>query len=320
MHIQNPENFETYILDEIEYIFREDGRFSLMTYNERKFINGIIRQTKPKKILEIGMAAGGSSLLILNAIKDIKDSKLYSIDYIEKWWENTSKNIGFLVEERGQNLLDRWNPYRGGVAAKFIEEIGGDIDVCLLDSAHHNPGELLDFLMVLPFLKKNAIVIIHDIIIPHTYNNNPNYYHPYINKEYYPEGITCGALFSCLKGKKYTINSQYFNGLGNIGAVILDDNIMENLFDYFFILTFPWYYIPTDNDFNYMITLFNKYYSKNLVDLFVSIILRNKNIFNSNEIKSDNIENQLNRLVNSIAWWIPVRKWRDNFRSKILNG
>ena len=43
---------------------------------EPYFINGIIRKYKPKKCLEIGVAAGGSSIIILNAIKDIKNSFL----------------------------------------------------------------------------------------------------------------------------------------------------------------------------------------------------------------------------------------------------
>ena len=32
-----------------------------------------------------------------------------------------------------------------------------------IDSGHYEPGEILDFLMVLPFLKEEAIVIFHDI-------------------------------------------------------------------------------------------------------------------------------------------------------------
>ncbi|WP_158639871.1 hypothetical protein [Brachyspira aalborgi] len=33
-----------------------------------------------------------------------------------------------------------------------------------------------------------------------------------------------------------------------------------------------------------------------------------------NKIKVD-----FNKLINDLAWWIPIRKWRDNFRSKMLN-
>ena len=48
--------------------------------NEPYFINGIIRKFKPKKCLEVGVARGGSSIIILNALKDINDSFLISLD------------------------------------------------------------------------------------------------------------------------------------------------------------------------------------------------------------------------------------------------
>ncbi|WP_295161151.1 radical SAM protein [uncultured Brachyspira sp.] len=40
--------------------------------------------------------------------------------------------------------------------------------------------------------------------------------------------------------------------------------------------------------------------------------LSNINFYN----KLNNIQNNINKL----AWWIPIRKWRDNFRNKILNA
>ncbi|MEI0703096.1 radical SAM protein [Brachyspira intermedia] len=39
------------------------------------------------------------------------------------------------------------------------------------------------------------------------------------------------------------------------------------------------------------------------------------NIINSYESKLSNISNNINKL----AWWIPIKKWRDNFRNKMLN-
>ena len=35
--------------------------------------------------------------------------------------------------------------------------------MALIDSAHFEPGEILDFIMVLPFLTEEAIIVIHDI-------------------------------------------------------------------------------------------------------------------------------------------------------------
>ena len=51
-----------------------------MWSNQREFLNGVVRKFKPKKIVEIGVSKGGGSCIILNAIQDIKNAHLYSID------------------------------------------------------------------------------------------------------------------------------------------------------------------------------------------------------------------------------------------------
>ena len=52
----------------------------LMSGNQMEFLNGIVRKFKPKKIVEIGVFKGGSTIIMLNAIKDIKNAHIYSID------------------------------------------------------------------------------------------------------------------------------------------------------------------------------------------------------------------------------------------------
>ena len=324
MQIANPENFEVEFLNDIIDILnskvltvRGNEKICDMTDLEKRFLNGIIRQNKPKKILELGVSAGGSSAIILNAIKDIDNAKLYSIDYSDKWYLDNNKNSGFIISEKFPHLQNKWELYTGGVAAKFIEKIGAGIDICFLDTAHRNPGEFLDLLMVLPYINKGGIIILHDTIF-HVYNMDSNDY-------------TNGIIFACLNGKKYIIKKDKerpeLDNSGNIGAVILDDNIMDRIYDYFHLLTFHWAYMPTDEDIEYINKLFYKNYNKNLIELFDSIVKRNKSIFKAmaNNEKSEidfdaTIYERFDRLLNSIAWWIPIRKWRDNFRNKILYG
>ena len=61
-----------------------NSKCSWMWDNQREFLNGVIRKFRPKKVLEIGPWAGGSSIIILNALKDIRGSKLYSVDLYNK--------------------------------------------------------------------------------------------------------------------------------------------------------------------------------------------------------------------------------------------
>ena len=312
MTINKPEKFENEVLNQINDILdikiTKSKLTSEMTYLERYFLNGIVRQTKPKKILELGVSAGGSSAIILNAIKDFDNAKLYSVDYNTKLYYDNSKNTGFIIDEKFSNLKNKWSLYTGGTAAKFMEEIGGEIDLCLIDTMHVNPGEFLDFLIVLPYLKKNAILILHDIALH--YNGNERH------------SITNCILFSCLRGKKLSFNEGLWNSFANIGAVILDENIKDNILDYLYLLTLPFEYLPTDNDILECQKLFSKHYKQDLVDKFINIMLVNKKFFinDKNLIESINDKNdkldRLNKIVDTLAWWIPVRKWRDNFRNK----
>ena len=163
-----------------------------------------------------------------------------------------------------------------------MDEIGGEIDLCLIDTMHINPGEFLDFLIVLPYLKKNAILILHDIGLYH----------------FDKFGVTNGILFSCLKGKKLSFNEGLWNSFANIGAVILDENIKDNILDYLYLLTLPFEYLPTDNDILECQKLFSKNYEEEFVDTFMNIMLKNKQLFiEKNTISNDRLDDKVNKLI-----------------------
>ena len=188
--------------------------------NQGEFLNGLIRKYRPKKILEIGIAKGGSSIIILNAIKDIENSHLYSVDLI------SSEEIGSCVKNIFPNLLDKWTLYKGNITVKFIEEIGEEIDMVFIDSAHLEPGEILDFLIILPFLKENAIVAFHDIANQMRFWGNKNTrreYAPYITfniirgGKLFPSGdkiLTHDIGAIELEKKQYKYANDYFRALG----------------------------------------------------------------------------------------------------------
>ena len=331
MFLEDPVNYENNILNRIK-IYEE---YSEMSDIDRKFLNGVVREVKPNKILEIGVSYGMSSAIILNAIKDFKDSFLYSIDYNTIHYCDKTKKTGFILEEKEEyeKLLDKHKLYTGGVTAKFIEEIGGDIDLCFIDTAHVNPGEFMDILMVLPYLKNNAVVVIHDVA-SHTFSYQNN-----------KLKCTCGILFSALKGRKIIPNDGIFNTIANIGAVILDDDILDRVYDYFHLLTLPWEYLPTDEDIDITKNIFLKYYDKKYVDMFLNIYsyhkkeitamndnIKNKTIIGNKtdlDEKIKSLESRLstmekymnrrfNKIINKVSWFIPFRGMRDNFRNDLI--
>lgn len=233
-----------------------------MSQNEINFLINILDTYKPQKILEIGVLRGGSSLVILNNIKNNPDAHLFSIDYLDEVGKGTGqqsdlgKKIGYLVDEKAPQLKEKWTLKTGGVAANFIDEIGGDIDLCFIDTVHFVPGEILDFLMVLPYLKENCVVVFHDTADHYVHATNAHW-----NK------AECNCiLISAIKGKKLI---QKWNDIANIAAVILDKETRENLWDIFNLLILNWHYMINDNDYNTILEHLKKHYDPYFVDIFI---------------------------------------------------
>ena len=221
---------------------------SLMWANQKEFLNGIIRKFKPRKFLEIGVFRGGSSIIILNAINDIKGATLYSIDL------DTDEKIGECVNKYFPELSKNYKLYKGMIATEFIEKIGNDIDMVLIDTAHYEPGEILDFLMILPFLKENAVVIFHDIGNQITRSRNRREWAPYI-------------IFNGLRGEKYLPSGNFFLK-HDIGAVLLDKNQKKYYHDYFRLLGGQWQYFPKEIHIKQMRNFIKKYYDNECLIMF----------------------------------------------------
>ena len=156
-------NYTTYENNIItKKIIKNSGWF--LGGNEPYFINGLIRKYRPKNCLEIGVASGGSSILILNAIKDIPDSRLISLDLNTQLYYNKSKKTGYRVKNYFPELTKNWKLFTGQQPHKFLIKLNMKFDFVFLDTAHLAPGEILNFIEFLPFLNENAIFVLHDIL------------------------------------------------------------------------------------------------------------------------------------------------------------
>ena len=113
-----------------------------------------------------------------------------------------------------------------------MEKIGKNIDIALFDTSHLEPGEILDFLIVLHFLKEEAIVIFHDIAMQITHSATRNEFAPYI-------------IFNGIRGQKFLPSGKNILKQ-DIGAIKLEKNQYKYYEDYFRLLGGQWQYLPKE--------------------------------------------------------------------------
>ncbi len=239
----------------------------MLPVKELYFINGLIRKYRPKKIIEIGVCSGGTSAAILAAIEDIEGAMLYSCDLEKTHYFNSELEVGHIVKNRFPEFQKKWKLFTGNTTAAFIEEIGKDIDFAFIDSAHVMPGEVLNVIEILPFLKKNAIIAFDDI------NHHANK-HLFKLNFFYP----CNQLLmTVLRGKKiiYNLDRNKPFEYTKLGAIILDDNQERYYFDYFFLLSNNWSYMPHSFEILTIRKIVQKFYDNYYLQMFDKAVIIN---------------------------------------------
>lgn len=234
----------------------------LLRGTQPDFINGLIRKYRPKNCLEIGVANGGSSILILNAIQDIPNSILVSLDLNTQLYTDKTKKTGYRVNQYFPKLAKNWKLLTGQQPHKFLIKLNMKFDFVFLDSAHKAPGELLNLIELLPFLKKNAIFVLHDIL-----------WHFHIKKKIYPSNV---HLYPAIYGDKVLVKNSD-GSIGNMGAAFLYNNQENHYLDYFFLLLTFWEYMPKDNEIDDLRIFIKNYFKKDIyLKIFDTAVMKNK--------------------------------------------
>ena len=207
--------------------------------------------------------------MILNAIKDIPDSRLISLDLNTQLYYNQSKKTGYRVNQYFPELTKKWKLLTGKQPHKFLIKLKMKFDFAFLDTAHSAPGEILNFIELLPFLNENAIFVLHDIL-----------WHFNSKIKFYPSNV---YLFPVIYGDKILFKNK--NGsLGNIGAIFLFNNQEKHYLDYFFLLLSFWEYIPKDNEINELRIFIKKFYKKDIyLKIFDTAVIKNKISFKNQQ-------------------------------------
>ena len=125
----------------------------------------LVRKFKPSNVVETGVAAGWTSLAILQALNKNGKGKLYSSDFPYFRLDNPEQYIGILVKDH--NLKARWHLDTNGDELNLprINTLLGDekIDLFHYDSDKSYSGRDFAFNALKNKFKYNCIIIYDDI-------------------------------------------------------------------------------------------------------------------------------------------------------------
>jgi predicted O-methyltransferase YrrM len=132
---------------------------------DASFFAGLAIATSPKKIVEVGVASGWGSALLLRALSKDRnlDFQYYGVDISERFFYDSAYATGQAVEAVVPDLKSRYQLITGHSIAEVSERIGTGVDFAFIDAHHMHPWATLDLLSVLPFLKPTSWVALHDL-------------------------------------------------------------------------------------------------------------------------------------------------------------
>lgn len=203
-----------------------------MSHFDLAFISSLIKEKRPAKVVEVGTSAGGSCAVMLRSLHDLGiDAEVHVVDLLTYVYHDKTRDAGWLAIEEADLLgMERPHMHLGVVLPQVIEEIGEGIDFLVLDTTHSVPGEILEFLVALPYLSDGAIVCMHDIR------------QQYRGAKYSTSFATTLLMSSVVADKLISTDDKRSHGYPNIGAFRVTEQTREHVANVAQALTVPWNY------------------------------------------------------------------------------
>lgn len=181
------------------------------------WICSLIKEYKPKRILEIGVSTGGATSVYLNCIKELNiECELVSIDSETIAFHKKGRpNIGNEVYDLA-DYLDLTNFKL--ITGKLISDVSKDIgifDMIIMDTVHFIPGEVLDILCLRDNISEGTVIVLDDINIESRY--------PEIYKENLKSSASNPMILSALNGNLLFPKKAF----PEIGAIVLNKNSFD---------------------------------------------------------------------------------------------
>jgi len=181
---------------------------------ESEFLYNQIIKYNVENCLEIGVASGCSSAVLIGALDENKINKkvtnytLHSYDLLDYCYWNKSLKVGYATKPMLGDLETFNWVLRTQATCLDLKKNHPEnfFDFIFIDANHHHPWPSVDMYGCLPYVKNGGIICLHDINLP---KRNPKFTH---------KGAQ--VLYHDLDCKKYAIDEE----LPNIGVLIIDNN------------------------------------------------------------------------------------------------
>ena len=247
-----------------------------MSQHDHQVLCGMLRKIRPKKVLEVGVAEGGTTAVIVNCLSMLDiESELWSVDLNERLYCNAEQDTGYVYKELKKYIKADKIRHRfclGGTIADYIDNIGYGIDFAIIDTTHKLPGELIEFLCILPYLRENATVILHDVDLNYLRAVYGNRNQVLLSKE----SIATKVLFSIVAADKYICWDH--EKLPNIAVLQINDDTKKYIGNVFYALTMTWAYMPADQILEGYRQIIQKHYSQELLRYYDIAVSNNQRI------------------------------------------
>jgi predicted O-methyltransferase YrrM len=136
-----------------------------ITKEEAKALARELRSASARTAIEIGVASGFSSAVILSCLRrNSASAKLYAFDLAERCYFDSSKRTGQAVRE----ILGNEENYHltTGVTSADIDSAPETVDFVFIDAGHRHPWPTLDLLSLHRFIKPGGLIGLHDVNWP----------------------------------------------------------------------------------------------------------------------------------------------------------
>lgn len=254
--MKDVELFETPVKNAVQ---RSSGKLlQEMSFFESSFLCGLVKKKRPHKILELGVSAGGTTAIIIECLNELGiEAEMFSVDISEQYYRDRSYPCGYkardIIKETDcvnhRFLLGQPIPY-------VIEQIGNDIDFLVLDTSHVLPGELLDFITVLPFLMDGCMVVMHDVNAGHHLGDMRKI-------------ATCLLYNGVSSSDKYRMDDVSNNmfSFSNIAAFSVSLSTRENVEDVVSLLLVPWSYTLSEVEKKQYLKIIKTFYNERIFSI-----------------------------------------------------